>query len=420
MLFFDDDPQNFKTYSSCPNVIPVHVAPPSTDTKAQTSTFITAVVAATPKKDRASVLEHIDWYLPREDAGLCMRCIKYYTDFVNANAKNLLALIFDFDLTLSVHSGLLFEFEYATYMLKTLENEEKYRPSSFLLENVRDKFSTQFEDLLKEEIFGSKKRANALIELFTRARDHGVPIFVLTSAPVPALQCKILTILGFPGIEGCMSVSSKEMYTGDAVKGKRTWKKSLFKSNLKLAQPVLLANLPGCSPDAKHPWREQLPLWGSDRPLSKYDVIEHLVQECLEQKCGQPRGSWAEDTPLNPPVRCPAWAKTLQAASEEKVFSLTDDGHCVCDGECGVSSLFTRGRPWCYVDNFEDEEDTPCPGAEKGLFGRWKYCNPALVTGTQAREQFARTSGVTLDEKTFLKNLKHVHARARARNPHPR
>ena len=112
-LFFDDDSNTNFTKEMrilCPNVLPILVSQP------------TGKVVSDNNLSRVTrkLLEISNITPPREDAGLCIRCIKYYTNFVNNNHQNLSALFFDFDLTLSIHNGLFSEWLYAYIILKIL------------------------------------------------------------------------------------------------------------------------------------------------------------------------------------------------------------------------------------------------------------------------------------------------------------
>ena len=328
-LFFDDSTHNFTNPSTriswreiCPNVLPILVSKPIGDK-----------VSYTTYAQKQIKLIGLDLFKglggsPRKDAGLCIKCIAYYTNFVKTQHENLVALIFDFDLTLSMHEGLDPECLISLVLLKILGevaegdsqhhdvvnkmtsviekykqypkdinkvlipynekkklNDEKNNTMTHFmqfgennmpkLEVVETEFVKVgrldlFKDLLAEIIFGLA-RIDDLMQLFQASANNNIPIFILTSAKNPNLQCKILTFLGFPGINACISIGSKEIVMCNR------------SDEVKLDDPSR------CQNDTFHNWN---PEW-ADPPQSqktsklKYGVIKSIIEKCIGIKCSE-------------------------------------------------------------------------------------------------------------------------------------
>ena len=267
-LFFDDDDEgvNFteELISLCPNVIPILVAQPSEELISQNNySWITRKFI---EKFPDEPLERI---VSKKNGGLCIPCITYYTDVVDTHKKNLIALIFDFDKTLSIHAGLFVEGLYAHILQEHIGgwgvNGEKEDKLDGLINpvvggNLSDKDRKWAKHVLKEDIFGLK-RAESLIKLFQAADNYHIPIFILTTAPNADVQCKILTFLGFPGIKGCISIGNKKIYHPDTF------------------SEVQLKDLSKCRNTAVHDWN----LNGTQ----KYHVIKSIIENCLEMECSE-------------------------------------------------------------------------------------------------------------------------------------
>lgn len=141
------------------------------------------------------------------------------------------------------------------------------------LEDIKNYFDTKndklFDRILKEGVFGTTERADNLIQLFTVAKHKKIPIFILTSNENPGLQCKILHMLEFPGIEGCISISPNPLLAEDLTKYEvRTFENEKIK----------LSNFPICSPQCR-----------SDTAYSirrtKYNFINTIMEKCLGEPC---------------------------------------------------------------------------------------------------------------------------------------
>jgi len=264
-LFFDDDShRNFteEMMRLCPNVIPILVAPVSNEfvSKNNVSWIIRKALEIWPNEWKKLV--------PKKNGGLCIPCIDYYTNFVNTHKKNLIALIFDFDLTLSIHEGLLTE-KILAFILQIEIGvwgvDIKSQSTLDGLTNPVGVLKTSYyknwaKKVLKEYIFGLN-RASALMKLFQAADNHDIPIFILTAAPNADLQCKIMSFLGFPGIKGCISIKNQKIYHPDTLSEGQ------------------LNDLDICRNTAIHDWVEN----GS----KKYNVIKSIIENCLERECSE-------------------------------------------------------------------------------------------------------------------------------------
>ena len=166
-LFFDDSTHNFTNPSTriswreiCPNVLPILVSKPIGDK-----------VSYTTYAQKQIKLIGLDLFKglggsPRKDAGLCIKCIAYYTNFVKTQHENLVALIFDFDLTLSMHEGLDPEWLISLVLLKILgevsEGDSQHHDVVNKMTSVIEKYKQYPKDINKVLIPYNEKKLNKI------------------------------------------------------------------------------------------------------------------------------------------------------------------------------------------------------------------------------------------------------------------